>query len=325
MAKKVIFVGGTAYSGSTFFHMILANDAKGFACGEIRFLLHPHRLDDVDQINNVSEETRKIWYAIRKNGSDNTYETIFNIFPEVEFIVDSSKNPIWIHSQMSHLQKKGIEAKNILIWKTPLEFASSKRKRSRLRGWDQAWLTYHQLYNSLITEWKSVKYKELTKNKALLQQICHFLEIPFFLGKENYWEKEYHSFGGSYTARFHLYEKETAQKHLDKTFDNSRIDKYRKISYSPVDTQSLEQMVHNQIESIPKFKSILALLEARDISNSPDQDNSLPAVTGLRGYHTITHNSPQCCAGPRVQARNRGCVEGRSRAFSGRENHHAFG
>jgi hypothetical protein len=40
--------------------------------------------------------------------------------------------------------------------------------------------------------------------------------------------------------------------------------------------------------------------------------------------HTITHNSPRCCAGPRVQARNRGCVGGRSRAFSVRENHHAF-
>jgi hypothetical protein len=50
---------------------------------------------------------------------------------------------------------------------------------------------------------------------------------------------------------------------------------------------------------------------------------TLDRVTYFKA-HTITHNSPRCCAGPRVQAQNRGCVGGRSRAFSVRENHHAF-
>jgi hypothetical protein len=41
--------------------------------------------------------------------------------------------------------------------------------------------------------------------------------------------------------------------------------------------------------------------------------------------HTITHNFPRHCAEPPVRARNRGCVGGRSRAFSGRESHRACG
>jgi RNA-directed DNA polymerase len=37
-------------------------------------------------------------------------------------------------------------------------------------------------------------------------------------------------------------------------------------------------------------------------------------------YHTITHNSPRCCAEPRVRAQNRGRVADRSRVFSGQGN-----
>jgi nitrous oxidase accessory protein NosD len=41
--------------------------------------------------------------------------------------------------------------------------------------------------------------------------------------------------------------------------------------------------------------------------------------------HTITHNSPRCCARPRAQAQNRGCVAGQSRAFSGQGSRRVFG
>jgi transposase len=43
-------------------------------------------------------------------------------------------------------------------------------------------------------------------------------------------------------------------------------------------------------------------------------------VPGKADPHTITHNSPRCCAEPQVRGRNRGCVVGRSKGFSIRES-----
>ena len=48
--KKVIFIGGTSYSGSTFFDMILANDPKGFSCGEVNALFNPYRPHHTDPL-----------------------------------------------------------------------------------------------------------------------------------------------------------------------------------------------------------------------------------------------------------------------------------
>ena len=279
MAKKVIFVGGTAFSGSTFFHMALANDVKGFACGEVRWIFYPHRPDHVEQMNQAPKETSAIWRTLREKGAKNLYQSLFDLFPQVEFIVDSSKNPIWIQSQMTQLRKQGIEAKNILIWKTPLEFANSTKKRGRLQNWDKEWLNYHRLYTSLIPEWKGVKYRDFASNDAFLEQICTYLGIPYFDGKLNYWEKQHHSFGGNYTARFHLHEKKTAQKeYLDKTFDSGRLDGYRKISYSQVDDQELENRIQHRLKSMPEFDSILALLESKDVGHSSEKMEGETAV-----------------------------------------------
>ncbi len=70
------------------------------------------------------------------------------MFPEVEFIVDSSKDPFWIRSQSENLRRKGIQAKNILIWKTPLEFAYSCQRRDHFEDWDGRWIDYHRRYFS---------------------------------------------------------------------------------------------------------------------------------------------------------------------------------
>src|SRR6266498_3705998 len=91
--KKVIFVGGTSFSGSTFFHLMLANDPKGFALGEIRSVFHPQRPDQINSVCGCGDPACTLWQQIRRNGENHVYETVFDLHPEVEFIVDSSKIP----------------------------------------------------------------------------------------------------------------------------------------------------------------------------------------------------------------------------------------
>ena len=119
--KKVIFIGGTSYSGSTFLDMILANDPKGFSCGEVHALFNPYRPHHIRPDCGCGDDNCNTWNKIKKGGKKKLYETLFDIFPDTEFIIDSSKNPFWIKYQMNICSSKNIETINVLIFKNPLD------------------------------------------------------------------------------------------------------------------------------------------------------------------------------------------------------------
>lgn len=265
--KKVIFVGGTAYSGSTFFHMILANDPKGFACGEIRWLFHPHQPHHVNRACGCGDPSCNLWREVLRNGEENLYKTIFALHPEVEFIVDSSKHPFWIRKQSEQLQRQGIQPKHILIWKTPLEFAYSAKKKNLLKNWDTGWLNYHRLYFSMISPWRSVRYAALTQDPTVLANVCEQLDIPYFAGKEQYWNKVHHVYGGNRSARFHLYEQKKAKEMLAETADDAKINEYRSIYYTDIEDQALAAIVKQGFEKHKLFNPILEALSSHSVVN----------------------------------------------------------
>ncbi|MHC4179030.1 MAG: hypothetical protein ACYSWU_16065, partial [Planctomycetota bacterium] len=117
--KTVIFVGGTSYSGSTFFDMTLANDPEGFSCGEVSALFFPYRPHHIEPDCGCSDSDCSIWRRLLGNGYADFFPAIFERLPEVDFIVDSSKDVFWIAKQLKALRKHGIRAKHVLIWKDP--------------------------------------------------------------------------------------------------------------------------------------------------------------------------------------------------------------
>lgn len=269
--KKVIFVGGTGYSGSTFFHLILANDRKGFACGEIMALFRPWHSGHLKLISRLeNEECRSFWKKVQENGEDFIYETIFDLRPDVEIIVQSSKNPFWIRSQNENLQKKGIQFRNILIWKTPLEYAQSAQKRGLLKNWDKGWLNDHRKYFSLIRNWRAVKYFDIIKGPDALEAVCQYLGIPYYPGKEEFWNKEQCIIGGNRSARFHLQSRDKAERLLKGTFDKNRIGLYRKIYYSEVEDDQLKEMVSQKVNNSRQFDNVMKMLNQYDVTTSPE-------------------------------------------------------
>lgn len=275
--KKVIFIGGTSYSGSTFFDMILANDSKGFSCGEVHALFNPYRSHHINPRCGCGDMKCHLWKQVLRNGEKNLYNTIFNLFPEVEFIVDSSKDPYWIRIQTENLLRNNIEYKNILIWKSPLELAYSFKKRNQT-GWEKEWMNYHRLYLSAIIKWKALKYQELAKDKEALEKACNYLEIPYFPGKEDYWQKTHHTLFGNHSAKIHLYPKDNMNyKRLRKSSvcspeeDGLSIKNvHRSIYYKKVNNQALEKIVKQKVAGSKYFKGIMRLLNKHDISNEFD-------------------------------------------------------
>lgn len=209
--KKVILIGGTSYSGSTLLDLMLSNDKAGFSCGEIYALFIPSRIDHLRPHCICGDPSCDIWETIGKLGKNNCYEVLFSKFSDLKFIVDSSKDFIWIRDQSHNLSRRKIAFENLLIWKTPAEFALSCLKRGKLSSWRDSWVNYHKRYLTVVDNFIAVPYSELTADtESSLENICRKIDIPYFKGKEAYWQKKHHTLFGSISARLHLYEKNAA-------------------------------------------------------------------------------------------------------------------
>lgn len=281
MTKKVIFVGGTMFSGTTFFHLTLANDPKGFSIGEVKSLLRPVTDTRSAMVCNCGDPTCDLWERVEKKGTNHLYETIFDLHPDVEYIVDSSKVVTWINSQTNRLAKAGIETKHVVIWKTLLEYAYSLHKRSRLQiengkqlGY---WPNYHRIFYSLIKEFATVRYNDYTRdNQRVLQAVCAYLGIPYFEGKERFWEKTHHALAGNFTAQLHLHEKGSlGYQDLAHRANVSDLDMvpslgfatahYRKIYYENPDEEIVGPSIAALRRKYPYLDEIEAMLNSRDV------------------------------------------------------------
>lgn len=278
--KKVIFVGGTAYSGSTFFHMILANDPGGFATGEVQWVFNPRRTNHINMACTCTNESEEcwVWQTVRQNGEEALYDTIFEQFPRVNFVVTSSKGPFWIAKQNQLLEKKGIAYKNIVIWKTPLEFAQSANRRGMGAEWEKNWVNYYRLYASLIPQWRAVRYADIVQDKeATLKKVCAYLDIPYYDTKSKYWEREHHVLSGNSSARFHLYDDKEAKEVVNE-YDKERLDYYRKIYYRQETDEEMITAVSQATQNDPYFSKIEEMLKKCDVAKPQLDDSAIRAV-----------------------------------------------
>lgn len=270
--KKVIFVGGTSYSGSTFLDMILSNDQKGFSCGEVVALFNPYRKHHINPECGCGEKHCEFWQKVLEGGKKKLYQTIYELMPDIEFIVDSSKDPQWIASQTKNLQVQNLKVKNILIWKTPIEFGKSLIKRNRIKELEKSWINYHRLYFTLVNNWKSIRYYDLTNNPMYLKDLCEYLEIQYFHGKEKYWEKKHHTLFGNTSAKIHLYPDNTqlfekARDELLKqpTLKSSQIEDKLQTLYYEKPSKDLEKYIGEIISLNRYFTLIENQLASKDL------------------------------------------------------------
>jgi hypothetical protein len=266
MKKKVIFVQGTQYSGSTFFHMQLANDPHGFACGEVHGLFRPHKPAHVNRECTCGYQQCRVWPKVLPYAARGLYRGIFELSPEVDFVVDSSKQPFWILYQNRNLEKQGIEFSNILIWKTPLEFADSM-KRKKEPGWADVWLKLHRLYLTEIPGIRTVKYQDLVSKPDTLQIVCETIGIPYYAGKEQYWTKKHCILGGSKTAKYHLFEGEQSTDLYNQTPGMTKEIGHREIGYVPIVEKGLQSEVDALLKNDSRYADVMRVLDYCDVSN----------------------------------------------------------
>ena len=270
--KKVIHIGGTSYSGSTLLDMTLANDPKGFSCGEVHAIFHPFRNHHLSLHCGCGDSECDVWEQIRAGGATRLYQEIFRLFPEVEFVVDSSKPPVWIMDQILQSKSTGIEVVNLLIWKTPEEFYASRAKRGEVKGWATAWINYYRMYFASIPSWVSVRYADLINNSSVLERLCQAIDIPYFPDKHEYWRKTQHTLFGNSSAKIHLYDASSVQygrlqgelRQIEATRSSPGRSEHRRIHYRAVSQRAPDVSADERVQ----FERIQSLLEATDAATS---------------------------------------------------------
>ena len=279
--RTVVFVGGTSYSGSTMLDMMLANDDDALSCGEVYAIFHPFRRHhlNLDQLASTID-----WPAIKRAGAKHLYHNLFDRFPSCRLIVDSSKSPIWISERTADLQAAGIKTKNILIWKTPNEFIESRRKRQNEQGWDREWVNYHRYYFELIHDWRGVRYRDLVTNPSALQAVCEWVGVPYFPGKERYWDRPQQTVFGNDTTKIHLHDESSSDFSRVRTAIQTGIGPvdnapHRAISYRPA-------LGDSESSASPWLHPVRQMLENFDCCNEQVNFEDARAL-GLGRLHHI--------------------------------------
>ena len=242
---------------------MLSNAEDAFSCGEVNALFRPYRVHHFNPVCGCGNPACDFWARIRSAGERRLWQSLQDAMPDVAIFVDSSKDPLWIRDQVAREPIAGLEVDNVLVWKTPLEYAASCLKRGQLRGWRRSYVTYHKRYFGTVASWVSVRYAELASNpRAKCASVCRALGLRYREGMEAYWTGEHHTLFGSDTAKAHLRGAGGAG--------------HRTVSYvSPTRDDRLRRDVQRELDRSPEIRSILHVLSATEVDCPDPWDRSV--------------------------------------------------
>lgn len=172
--------------------LMLANGASAIACGELAGWYRVARYR-----NNA--RLPEFWRFLEEVEEQNCHSAIFK-YLNVDVIIDSSKSIDWIIDTVKYGKVNNFKIVNLLIFKHPIDQVYSAWKRNQSV---YASLFRYVLYHARMIYWSgldfvTVDYDVLVSNPAkYLKNICDFVRIPYFAGKEKFWRGNYPPILGS--------------------------------------------------------------------------------------------------------------------------------
>jgi hypothetical protein len=117
----------------------------------------------------------------------------------VDFVVDSSKDLCWLIDTQGWAVTSGIQVFKLLLWKNPINLAYSHwKRRGKLTAWRHEFVSYYGKFFETGLPFRSVYFNDLVSDpQRKLAEICAVVGMPYFDGKERFWEKQHHHLFGS--------------------------------------------------------------------------------------------------------------------------------
>lgn len=247
MALKVLFLMGPGHCGSTLLDLLLGSHSRGFSLGEI------YRLGKVlaDQpgprprICGVCPEFCGFWNGrapltklsllyrrdtLPRRAVSAFVRTIWNPYQliatwsERDVLVDSSKHPQWIRSQLAHGPWRGVEPTLIYLLRDGRAVVSSYFRKYPERGLEpitENWRRKVEAMSAFYDQFDKgpklqVRYEELATNPAAtLRDLCSQVGIEFESGMLSFWEHDHHHVMGNGGTRSMIFRHrlEQSQQH----------------------------------------------------------------------------------------------------------------
>lgn len=249
----LVNICGPGRTGSTVLDLMLGNGDQAFSCGEVYAYYRPWRRIHFKPSCSCGDPECDIWNRLSKYSESEFHRGVSDAL-NVEWIIDSSKYLPWIVDNNRWASKNGIKVVNLLTYKNPIELCYSHWKRGRgFNFWRKRFVPYYSRFIELDLPFESVYIGHLIQDPAeKLQTICDVIGMPYYEGKELFWEDEHHYLYGSKGVRTQ-YEKKGPRKNIKPKYPPDFKDK----------VEEIKQLV-SEDEII---NSIMVEIKAREVSN----------------------------------------------------------
>jgi hypothetical protein len=196
--KTLVLVCGAARSGTTMLDLMLGNSDEAFSTGEIYALFRPFRAHHFGPVCNCGDPQCAVWADLRHVPERELHQQASRQ-PGISYVIDSSKDLRWVLDSNRWAASSGLQVRNLLIWKDPIDLAYSHWKRGRpVDYFRKAFVDYYQRFLALNLPFASISYSRLVVDEVkILAMICQYLGMPENPGRSEFWHKQHHHFFGS--------------------------------------------------------------------------------------------------------------------------------
>lgn len=266
----LINICGCARSGSTLLDVTLGNAPNAFSLGEVYAWFRPYRRHHYKIDCSCGQDPCPIWQKIKgfpeKSFHYQTFETL-----GVDFLIDSSKNLVWVMDNNQWAKRYRYRVINLLIWKDPVNLMYSHWKRGEAsNAWRKDFLGYYAKFFRTNLPFLSISYTKLAADPCgYLEKICTALDMAYFPGKERFWEKTHHYLFGSGGVRQQLQQGTYHPIHDE---------------ICPPEFLQAEQRELQELEHDAEVGGLVSKLEATEISNfaASDLEKTITSPTHIR-------------------------------------------
>ncbi|GAB4534108.1 MAG: hypothetical protein Kow0063_16860 [Anaerolineae bacterium] len=252
----LVNVCGVSRSGTTMFGLMLGNGPDVFYCGEVFARFRPWQKHHFLSKCRCGQVPCPVWEKIGAAPARRFHATVFEQLG-VHFVVDSSKDLVWVIDTHRWAATSGIKVLNLLLWKSPINQAYSQWKRGEgLTGWRRAFVSYYKKFLQVGLPFRSVSFNDLVGNpQGKLSRICEIIGMPYFPGKERFWEEQHHYLFGSHGT----YEQVAARKSVIRASEDF-----------PPEFEAYVDDLARQIAQDSEVQQILGALQQMEVSNNND-------------------------------------------------------
>jgi hypothetical protein len=198
----LIHIYGTARSGSTMLDLMLGNEPNAFSCGEVSAWFRPYRRHHFKIDCSCGQNPCPIWERIMYVPERQFHATVTRELG-VSFVIDSSKDLCWLIDSQKWAADSQIQTTNLLVWKDPIDLVYSHWKRGRgLTVWRDEFIKCYSRFFETGLPFSAVSYNNLAKNPQRgVRAVCVAVGMPYYEGKERFFQKEHHYLFGSLGVR----------------------------------------------------------------------------------------------------------------------------